>query len=184
MAILNSTTTKHSQSGVALAIALVFLLLMTIIGVSAMSTSALQEKMAGNLKDKSWSFNAGESAAVAGERVLCLDYEGRIPVIDPTNTTDGLFRTSTTGIPVWESVDWTGTDVFTHPGYPADFPNTNLAQSPKFIIEEVQEVHEGLGGGGGYSDTGKSRMMYRVTGRAVGGTPNSVSILQSTFAKK
>lgn len=184
MAILTSTATKHNQSGIALAISLVFLLLMTIIGVSAMSTSALQEKMAGNLKDKHWSFNASESAVMAGERVLCLNYEGRIPVIDPTNTTDGLYRTSITGIPVWQSVDWAGTDVFTHPDYPAAFSGSNFAQPPRFIIEEVQEVREGLTGGGGYSDAGKSRMMYRVTGRGVGGTANAVSMVQTTFAKK
>lgn len=181
MAILNNIASKHNQSGIALAIALVFLLLMTIIGISAMSTSALQEKMAGNLKDKIWSFNASESGIMEGERVLCIDYPGRIPAIDPTDTTDGLFRTSTTGEPVWQTVDWAGTDVRTHP---AAFSNTNLAQAPKFIIEEVQEVREGLGGGGGYSDSGKSRMMYRVTGRGVGGTANAVSIVQSTFAKK
>lgn len=181
MAILNKTTARHAQSGIALAISLIFLLLMTIIGVSAMSTTALQEKMAGNLKDKHWSFNASESGAMAGERVLCLDYDGRIPVIDPSNTTDGLYRTSGTGEPIWETVDWAGSDTFTHT---AAFSSSKLYEAPRFIIEEVQEVKEGLGGGGGYSESGKSRMLYRVTGRGVGGTPNAVSIVQSTFAKK
>jgi len=189
MAILNRTATKYAQSGIALAIALVFLLLMTIIGVSAMSTSALQEKMAGNLKDKHWSFNQAESGLTEGERILCEDYPGRIPNIDPSNTTDGLYRTSTTGDPVWKTVDWSGTDVFTHPGWAGDnyisIPGRKfVAERPKFIIEEVQEVKENLKGSFEYSRRGGSRMMYRITSRGVGGTANAVSIVQSTFAKK
>jgi len=195
MAILHSTSTKHSQSGIALAIALIFLLLMTIIGVSAMSSSALQEKMAGNLKDKHWSFGQAESGITEGERVLCYDYTGRVPKIDPTNTTDGFYRASTTGDPVWNTVDWStsGTDYFTHPGWPTnDYLSANglalgkkfVAEQTKFIIEEVQEVQENLKGGFEYSRRGGSRMMYRVTARGVGGTANAVTILQSTFAKK
>ena len=191
MAILNGTTTKHNQSGIALAIALVFLLLMTIIGVSAMSSSALQEKMAGNLKDKHWSFSQAESGITEGERVICEDYPGRIPAIDPSVTTDGLYRTSTTGDPVWNTVDWSaaGTDYFTHAGWPgnnylSDPAIQFMAEPAKFIIEEVQEVTDGLKGSFGYSNTGKSRMLYRVTSRGVGGTANAVTMLQSTFAKK
>jgi len=184
MAILNKTATKHVQSGIALAIALVFLLLMTIIGVSALSTTALQEKMTGNLKDKHWSFNAAESAIVEGERKLCYDYTGRIPAIDPANLTDGLYRTSTTGDPVWQTADWTGSDVFTHPAYPSGFVGSKLAGPPRYIIEEVQEVQENLKGSFEYSRRGGSRMLYRITARGVGGTPNAVSMVQSTFAKK
>lgn len=191
MAILIRSATNQKQSGIALAIALIFLLLMTIIGVSAMSTTALQEKMAGNLKDKHWSFNQAESGITEGERILCEDYTSRIPNIDPANATDGLYRTSNTGTPVWQTVDWSsGTDLFEHDSWPG---STNYISDPgrqfiaapaKFIIEEVQEVKDGLEGSFGYSNTGKSRMLYRVTSRGVGGTVNAVSILQSTFAKK
>jgi len=192
MATLYSTTTKHNQSGIALAIALIFLLLMTIIGVSAMSTSALQEKMAGNLKDKHWSFGQAESGITEGDRVLCEVYTGRIPAIDPGNVTDGLYRTSITGDPVWNTVDWSasGTDYFTHPSwgpsnmYLSDPTKQYVAEPAKFIIEEVQEITDGIKGGFGYSNTGKSRMLYRVTSRGVGGTANAVTMLQSTFAKK
>ncbi len=190
MATLYSTTAKHNQSGIALAIALIFLLLMTIIGVSAMSTSALQEKMAGNLKDKHWSFAQAESGITEGDRVLCEVYTGRIPAIDPSNVTDGLYRASTTGDPVWNTVDWaSGTDLITHTGWPgnnylSDTTKQYIAGPTKYIIEEVQEVTDGLKGGFGYSNTGKSRMLYRVTSRGVGGTANAVTMLQSTFAKK
>jgi type IV pilus assembly protein PilX len=52
----------RDQSGVVLAISLIILLLLTIIGLSATQTTALEEKMAGNLRDKSLAFQAAESA--------------------------------------------------------------------------------------------------------------------------
>lgn len=52
----------HAQQGAALAISLVFLLLLTIIGITATTTSSLEEKMSGNTRDMSVSFLLSESA--------------------------------------------------------------------------------------------------------------------------
>lgn len=49
-----------NQKGAVLAISLIILLLMTIIGVSAMQGTTLQEKMAGNLRDYNLAFQAGK----------------------------------------------------------------------------------------------------------------------------
>jgi type IV pilus assembly protein PilX len=58
---------QHSQSGVTLIISLVLLLLLTLIAVSSMKTTGLQEKMAGNDRDRSLAFQAAEAALLAGE---------------------------------------------------------------------------------------------------------------------
>jgi len=50
------------QSGVALVAALAILLILTIIGVAAMRTSSLEERMAGNIQDSTYAFEAAESA--------------------------------------------------------------------------------------------------------------------------
>ena len=49
------------QKGAALAMALVILLILTILGVTAMSTSSLEQKMAGNIQDMTRAFQAAES---------------------------------------------------------------------------------------------------------------------------
>jgi len=51
-----------SQRGVALVVALVFLLLLTILGVTVMNTSALEGRMAGNTQETNRAFHAAESA--------------------------------------------------------------------------------------------------------------------------
>ena len=55
------------QAGIALVVALVFLLVLTILGVTAMQSATLQERMAGNVRDRNVGFQAAEAALRAGE---------------------------------------------------------------------------------------------------------------------
>ena len=52
---------SRGQRGAALVMALVILLILTILGVTAMSTSSLEQKMAGNIQDLTRAFQAAES---------------------------------------------------------------------------------------------------------------------------
>ena len=63
-------TSFQAQTGVVLVISLIILLLLTIIGLTAMQTTALEEKMAGHLRDKNLAFQAAESALRAAEDSL------------------------------------------------------------------------------------------------------------------
>lgn len=69
MITLSNPSPRHQQ-GAVLAISLIILLLMTIIGVSAMQSTTLQEKMAGNLRDSNLAFQAAESALRDAENYL------------------------------------------------------------------------------------------------------------------
>lgn len=61
---------KNSQRGAILVIALFMLLLLTIIGLSSMRGTALQESMAGNMRDSSLALQAAEAALRQGEGVV------------------------------------------------------------------------------------------------------------------
>lgn len=50
-----------SQRGMALVMALVMLMILTILGLAAMSTSSLEEKMSGNIQESTRAFEAAES---------------------------------------------------------------------------------------------------------------------------
>jgi len=56
-----------------LAMALVILLILTILGITAMSTSSLEQKMAGNIQDMTRAFQAAESGV---DRVLSNNTTG------------------------------------------------------------------------------------------------------------
>lgn len=64
---------RQSQRGMALLVSLVFLLLLTLIGISSMQSATLQEKMAGSLVSRNQSFQAAEQALRIGEGAVAQD---------------------------------------------------------------------------------------------------------------
>lgn len=66
----NFPKSSISQSGATLVIALIILLVMSMIGISNMQSSTLQERMAGNAKQKTTARIAAESALKEAERWL------------------------------------------------------------------------------------------------------------------
>ena len=54
----NNTFSRNQQRGAVLIISLIMLLVLTLLGVTSMRTTILEEKMAGNLRDKNTSFQA------------------------------------------------------------------------------------------------------------------------------
>jgi Tfp pilus assembly protein PilX len=78
-------TLPVSQRGAALAVGLVFLLVLTIIGVSALSTTSLEERMAGNLQEQTKAFQTAEAAVVRTLNVSGLN------TADVCNTTEQTF---------------------------------------------------------------------------------------------
>jgi type IV pilus assembly protein PilX len=63
----------YPQRGMALLVSLVFLLLLTLIGVSSMQNATLQEKMAGSVVMRNQSFQAAEAALRVGESAVQRD---------------------------------------------------------------------------------------------------------------
>jgi type IV pilus assembly protein PilX len=171
---------------VALVMALVFLLLLTIIGIGALNTTSLEEKMANNVKDRNLAFQAAESALVLGEYWL----NNRLSKPDPMDNSIGLYEPSTGATPVWNSVDWSGTSVVTFPNTPdASGSGTleKISAQPRYIIERVDEASNlGIGNTGGsvaWKPGGEPMTMYRITARGTGGTNAAIVMVQSTFLR-
>lgn len=59
-----SEITRARQHGAALVMSLVILLILTILGISAMGTSSLEQKMAGNMQEQHRAFQAAEAGLV------------------------------------------------------------------------------------------------------------------------
>lgn len=57
------------QRGVALAVVLILLLVMTLLGLAAMRGTLMEERMSGNLTDRSLAFQAAEAALREGEAI-------------------------------------------------------------------------------------------------------------------
>jgi type IV pilus assembly protein PilX len=163
----------QKQKGIVLVVSLIFLLLMTIIGISGMKNTVLEEKMAGNFKDRNMAFQSAESALRAGE--LYLFNTTTLPLFD--GTTAGLYQPSSSGLSRWNTVTWT--DASQVRSYVDSL--TGITDSPDYIIEELPVVS--TPGGSLEAGTAQEYRFYRITGQAVGGTNSSTVLLQSTYKR-
>lgn len=164
------------ESGAVLIIGLVLLLALTLIGVTAMRATTLEERMAGNLRDKALAFEAAEAALRAAE----LEINSWIVApIASSNTS------CTSGCPeVWEKgelqpSDDIWSDARTIVVDANDLEPAGVAEPPRYFIEEVYFRKDSLN-----TDIITGVQFYRVTARGVGGSPNAQSILQTTFARR
>lgn len=161
---------RQTERGAVLVVAMIFLLILTLLGITAMSTTTLQERMAGNLRDNNLAFQSAESALRDGEGVL---QQATIPVFD---NTDGLLtlQSGSARASYWNAYDWDGNSR-TAPAI------AGTAEVPRYVIEELPPVPaEGDSlRFGALPDVG----FYRVTARAVGGSTDAVSILQATYRR-
>lgn len=164
---------KHRQQGAALIIALVILLLMTLIGVTAMQTTVLQERMAGNLRDRNIAFQAAEAALRDAERFL------QAPVLPSFNNSNGLLQRVPQGgdVAYWNSFDWVGNS--------REFSGISegLAAHPRYVIEEFPPVADPSGSLEADAPLPEVRL-FRITARAVGGSPDAVVVLQTRYRRQ
>ncbi|SDH73513.1 PilX N-terminal domain-containing pilus assembly protein [Nitrosomonas sp. Nm132] len=170
------------QRGVVLMTGLIFLVMMTLLGVTAMQTTMLEEKMAGNLRDENLAFQAAEAALREGELFLeqitlpLFDGTGGLYCYNPTNPNDPC------------NLPPDSYPVTTWSGWPASGRSINatiagVASQPRYIIEQLVSIPLGTGGSVQQSATSLTSNMYRVTARSVGGTESAIVILQSTYRR-
>ena len=174
------------QRGVALVMSLVFLLLLTILGIAALNTTSLEEKMAGNVKDRNLAFQSAESALIVAENWVYTQI-GK-PVFP--NNPIGLYTpvtSDTVATPNWDSVNWSGSNVVMYPSTPGQTISGSLGKistQPKYIIEDMGEIPESGGSlvtTSSYKSKGTSVM--RMTARGTGGTDAAVVMVQSTYSR-
>lgn len=155
-----SPMTPHAQRGMALLVSLVFLLLLTLIGLSSMQNATLQEKMAASVTLRNQSFQGAESALRVGESAVQLETYS-LPVCSGT----------TQCAPPAESSTITGA------GFNSTSGVTWIASGSGFY--GVQNIGTTLTAVNVPSNT--STTLYRVT--AVGIAGNSRSVVESIYAK-
>ncbi len=171
--IFESVSPHKKQKGIVLVVSLIFLLLMTIIGISGMKNTVLEEKMAGNFKDRNMAFQSAESALRAGE--LYLFNTATLPIFDGSTT--GLYQPTTSNQSRWNTVSWSDSSQV------REYPDSlnGITNKPNYIIEELPVVS--TPGGSLEAGTAQEFRFYRITGQAVGGTNSSAVLLQSTYKR-
>ena len=165
-------TSHHRQQGSTLIISLMILVVMTLIGLTGIASSTLEEKMAGNTRDQALAFQAAEAALRDGEQYwtdivsLAAAFNGATAGLYPQGEHPDVLDADT-----WDdSRTYSGTI-------------DGAKQQPQYIIELLGEIQTNTDdiNLGGYGETSglANAFAARVTAREVGGSNNTVVILQS-----
>jgi len=168
------------QCGAVLITSLIILLVLTVIGVSAMSTSSLQERMAGNLRDQTMALQAAETGLKGAENTI----DGWIyqPLATPTATNNVWTANAYSVIDTTAYNDsWWNTNGIEY-GTAGAVDISGVYADPRTITQELYFRADGLDPDA--RSQGKGVTFYRDTSRAHGTTKHSIVILQSTYAKR
>lgn len=85
-----------SQKGSVLIVSLIFLLLLTIVGVSSMNMTSLEERMAGNFRDHDLAFQAAEAALLDAEEFVENTFDIAQAYTDPACTGTNCYSSACT----------------------------------------------------------------------------------------
>jgi type IV pilus assembly protein PilX len=147
---------RRPQRGIVLIVALVMLVLITLVSLATIRSTTMDERMAGNARDRDRAFQAAEAAVQACLSQIQSGSAFTFPVLDPI----------VSGTQNWDiDANWTDPSVKNTKSYAVPLANAGVAEDPRCMVEKLNAT-------GG----------YRVTGRAVGGSVDSIVMLQATYS--
>lgn len=182
----------EESGGFALIAGLLFLIVLTMLGISSIGTVGLQERMAANLKEKERANEAAEVAARSAE-VFLLDLSdipdakvsapAEVWALDaPTGGIEGFLDLN----------NWAAAITVKAPPFNVNKDGeveiigvgdeNHYAGAPQYYIEEDRFVPYTL-----HPDDrayGRGRFYYQVTGRGLGGTQTAQSVVQSRYLRR
>lgn len=161
---------SFTETGSVLIVSLVMLLLLSLIGLAGMQTTIMQDRMAGNMRDKDMAFEATEAALREAEN----DLNNSIPV--SFSGANGLYRIGASNLPDWP-VDITdnGNSVITYSG-----SFSNVSAQPKYVVEQIDTIVPPGCDLSSYCEP----VYYRITGVGFGGSDTSTAVLTTVFRTK
>lgn len=169
--IMSEIPFKRRQTGSALLISLIMLLLLSLIAVAGMQSTILQGRMSTNLQDRNLAFQAAEAALREGERYVRVN-----PTLQFSNQ-NGLYMVNNSGMPDWR-VDVNDGDANDYRVSDAELPR--VAQKPRYYIEEIDTIRTA----GSSTEAGNPvppTVFYRVTALGFGGSSDTTVVLSSVY---
>lgn len=191
-------TTTDNNRGFVLISSLIFLVVVTLLAVSAMNSSTLQEKMASNMREKSRAQQIADAALRQGEMLLEDTAFDTPPapgslvsieddeVLDANNDVAALKVWTPRGMLNDDDDDENDALAFLASGVwdsnqPMDYLLDQDAPTAEFYVEYDRCLPRDLSPNSRAICDGTA--IYRITARAKGQNPSAVAVTQSLFAK-
>lgn len=182
----------NKQGGAALVVCLIVLLVMSVIGVTSVSNSTVQQRMAFNLRQQQLAENAAEHALRAAEAYLATNIVSSRAMdafyADGNQGTSFYMSKGVRGtpyvvsLPSWDATDakaWIGNGLAV-----TGLGSDATSQDPRYMIEFIgRSKIDGARQISKASDSNIQNFRYnfRITAIGWGVDPNAYAVLQSTF---
>jgi type IV pilus assembly protein PilX len=179
------------QQGFSLLAVLLLMVVLAFLSLGALNVSVIQERMAGNARDRNLALQAAEAALRDAE----VDIEANLTIDSPfvaacTNglcTPASMVSSGAVSTLRWQTIDWS-TSAAQSRAYGSATGATALpdvAAQPRYLVELLpvlpppagQSAHLG-------THASENPQAFRITARAVGLRTSTVVVLQSTFIKQ
>ena len=176
------------QSGISLFPAMMFLLVLAVLGIGAMNSAVMEEKMVGNTKDTNLAFQMAE----AGLRDAETDIVNNITAATVFSgaCANGLCTppstwATPTSTDISKAIDWTNAGLTRGYGVYTGAPAlAAVATQPVYVVERLSRLPKGPGRsvGMGVAPPPSAGTVYRITVLATGARAETRVILQSTYS--
>jgi type IV pilus assembly protein PilX len=171
-------TSRKRESGAALIVALIFLLLMTLVSTSSMRTSTMQERMAGNQRDWNLAFQAAEATLRVAEDYLLNEDD-----LPEFSDAAGFYQVDSAARPNWSAQPFATGNGVVDVALGGDVPTAH------YYIEQLSSIRPA----GSSTETGtpvEEIYYFRITavgyGAAVdtGGNATTAVVLSSVYRSR
>ena len=172
------------QRGSSLLFCLLFLTVLTMLAVSGMESTVLEQRMAANTMDRQRAFHAAESALQAAEAWLML--QDTRP-IDSTDGSSGVWQHNVLDPTVDDSLYWWEYAVTDVAWWSANGTATavlpGLAGQPRYVIEDYKTVNTGRTVLISGVNAVVQRIFYRITALGWGRAATVSAAMQSSLVR-
>lgn len=186
------------EHGFVLVTSLIFLVVITLLAVSAISSSTLQEHMASNARDKSRALQAADAALRQGEMLL---RQPRFDTYQPAGASYAVTvngnstNATTTQVTIWRQDAMFASNpanpslAFLDPALWKKNTAQTYTPDPKlpavqFFIEDMNENFQPRDLNPDTTARADGGAIYRITARAKGQNPAAVAVTQSLYEKR
>lgn len=180
--------TRHRQSGFSLITILMMMVVLMSLALAGMNSGIVQERMAGNARDRNIALQAAEAALRDAEAYIeanltaasAFDKECTGGLCLPPSMTSK----DSTSKPRWKSIEWNAVQ---SRAYGEGTKATKLpdVEAPRYIVELLPVLPPVSGQSASLGNsTEDAAQAFRISVRATGLRASTVVILQSTYIKR
>lgn len=171
---------RPNQRGLALVAVMLLLMVAMLMAVASLRTVNLDERIAGQVRDRQVAFQMAEAALRDGEQTIAVDADGPFTPLRPGQFTAACVTglcSSVPGTPVWAGfteTQWASTVTWAYGAATGASALAGAAVAPRFVVEyqgTAQPIEPGR----------PCVALFLITARARGATAATEVILQSVY---